>query len=269
LKISDPMTVNSNKSVSQTGTGSVVFESTVTLQTGASLNVSSPTFVHQLSAASGASATVAAGTGVLRVDSASLASGAKIDLTNNKLITADAAGSWNGSAYTGVAGQVAAGRNGGQWNGSGITTSSATPGNNLTTLGTAKVGDFKGIAASATTTFAGQTVHGSDTVVMYTYGGDANLDGKINIDDYGRIDGNVGIAGASGWYNGDFNYDGKVNIDDYGIIDGNIGVQGAPFSTAGSAALPSGVSAVPEPVALAPLMLGGLAVLRSRRRRCC
>ena len=103
-------------------------------------------------------------------------------------------------------------------------------------------------------TVAGQTVHGSDTLVMYTYGGDANLDGKINIDDYGRIDGNVGIAGSSGWYNGDFNYDGKINIDDYGIIDGNIGVQGAPFPTAAGiasgasapAAL-SGVTAVPEP----------------------
>ena len=25
-----------------------------------------------------------------------------------------------------------------------------------------------------------------------------------------------------GWFNGDFNYDGKINIDDYGIIDGNV-----------------------------------------------
>src|SRR5439155_12719188 len=127
----------------------------------------------------------------------------------------------------------------------GIVTSSAT--GNLTTLATAKVGDFKNIADGATTTFAGQTVSGSDTVVMYTYGGDANLDGKINIDDYGRIDGHVGIAGSTGWYNGDFNYDGKINIDDYGIIDGNIGVQGQPFSTAGAVASPAGVSAVPEP----------------------
>jgi hypothetical protein len=57
--------------------------------------------------------------------------------------------------------------------------------------------------------------------------GDANLDGKVNIDDYGRIDSNVGQSGVVfGWYNGDFNFDGKINIDDYGLIDSVIGAQG-------------------------------------------
>ena len=65
---------------------------------------------------------------------------------------------------------------------------------------------------------------------MYTYGGDANFDGKINVDDYGRIDFNVGL-GTTGWFNGDFNYDGKVNVDDYGVIDFNVGIQGPPFPT--------------------------------------
>src|SRR5439155_1760821 len=55
-------------------------------------------------------------------------------------------------------------------------------------------------------TFGGLSVAATDVVVMFTYGGDANLDGKINVDDYGRIDFNVGL-GTSGWYNGDFNYD--------------------------------------------------------------
>ena len=171
-------------------------------------------------------------TGVSTVASVSVGAGSALDVTNNKLIvtTAGSTGSWTGTAYTGVAGMVAAGRNGGAWNGSGITTSSATAGSNLTTLATGKVGDFKNVADAATTTFAGQTVHGSDTVVMYTYGGDANLDGKINIDDYGRIDGHVSIAGSTGWYNGDFNYDGKINIDDYGIIDSNIGSQSVPLA---------------------------------------
>jgi hypothetical protein len=65
---------------------------------------------------------------------------------------------------------------------------------------------------------------------MYTYGGDANLDGKITVDDYGRIDFNVGL-GTAGWFNGDFNYDDKITVDDYGIIDFNVGIQGAPFPT--------------------------------------
>lgn len=35
---------------------------------------------------------------------------------------------------------------------------------------------------------------------MYTYGGDANLDGKSNIDDYVRIDQGI-AADLSGWAN--------------------------------------------------------------------
>jgi hypothetical protein len=107
---------------------------------------------------------------------------------------------------------------------------------------------------------------------MFTYGGDANLDGKINIDDYGLIDSHVGQSGSAfGWHNGDFNYDGKINIDDYGIIDANIGAQGPPISTSGqSLALmdgASGISMVPEPGAIASV-LGFLSLgMASRRRR--
>jgi hypothetical protein len=117
-----------------------------------------------------------------------------------------------------------------------------------------------------------QSVNGSDVLVMYTYGGDANLDGKINIDDYGRIDASVGQSGSVfGWYNGDFNYDGKINIDDYGIIDSNIGSQGpplgiAPASLAGIAQA-DGITAVPEPASILLLLLPLLAQ-PARRRRC-
>jgi hypothetical protein len=96
---------------------------------------------------------------------------------------------------------------------------------------------------------------------MYTYGGDANLDGKINILDYVRID--QGIAAAlTGWANGDFNYDGAINILDYAnVIDSNITNQGAPFATAGGA---SDIVAVPEP---AGMTLLALAKFARRRRR--
>ena len=113
-----------------------------------------------------------------------------------------------------------------------------------------------------TALWGGQTVTGSDTLVMYTYGGDANLDGKINVDDYGRIDFNVGL-GTSGWSNGDFNYDGVINVDDYGVIDFNVGIQGPPFPIADSLA---NVSAVPEPMEFGVAAIG-LALLAGRRRR--
>src|SRR5204862_2946283 len=118
--------------------------------------------------------------------------------------------------------------------------------------GVATGAQVKPNSATETALWGGQTITGTDTLVMYTYGGDANLDGKINIDDYGRIDTSVGI-GLTGWYNGDFNYDGKINIDDYGIIDVNVGIQGPAFATSGSAGSPvgaGGVTSVPEPAAL-------------------
>ena len=92
--------------------------------------------------------------------------------------------------------------------------------------------------------WAGQTITGTDTLVMYTYGGDANLDGKINIDDYIKIDTGI-AAGLTGWSNGDFNYDGKVNIDDYTtVIDANIGNQNGFFF---HQRWNHGVTAIPDP----------------------
>jgi hypothetical protein len=111
----------------------------------------------------------------------------------------------------------------------GLFTSSA-PGP-LNALGAAKASQVFTINGTQTAVFASQTVDANAVLVKYTYGGDANMDGKLNVDDYGRIDSNIGL-GTAGWYNGDFNYDGKVNVDDYGIIDSNIGIQGPPLANA-------------------------------------
>ena len=206
--------------------------------------------------------------------------GAKLDLGANKLITTTPVGAVTGATYAGgnlydgVTGMIQSGRGNPTasptWGGpSGIITSqTAATGGNLTSIGVAKGSEAKGISATDTAVWAGQTVTGSDTLVMYTYGGDANLDGKINVDDYGRIDFAVPL-GIAGWSNGDFNYDGKINVDDYGIIDFNVGIQGPPFP-AGEAIGATGISAVtavPEPGALSLLVLGGATMLIRRRRR--
>jgi len=194
-----------------------------------------------------------------------ISGGSKVDLKDQSLIVAGGAvGSWAGGAYSGLTGQIASGRNGGSWDGPGLITSAATPGSNHTTIGIVTADDL-GIAGG---TWHGESVSSGDVLAMYTYGGDANLDRKINIDDYGRIDAGVGQSGSvHGWYNGDFNYDGAINIDDYGIIDGNIGSQGAPMG----ASMPGGsfassVAAVPEPAAVSLFGLGLLAVRRRRRQ---
>ena len=210
---------------------------------------------------------------VSKVTNLSVVAGAKLDLTDNKLITSTPAGTWDGSAYTDVAGLVDSARGdagNALWNGTtGITTSDTRAINNgdLVSIGVAQVSEVRSVADTETTTFAGQTVLGSDTIAMATWGGDATLDGKINIDDYGRIDGNVGQSGSVfGWSRGDFNYDGKINIDDYGIIDGNINRQGVAFSVGGSAI--EGVAAVPEPAGLSFVAVAAAALLRRRRMAC-
>jgi hypothetical protein len=208
--------------------------------------------------------------GVSNINNLTLGPSVRFDIGNNKLVTKNGVGSAVAGTYNGVSGLIQSGRNGGGWGGNGIVTSQSTATtSNVTSIGVATASQVKSIASGATATWAGQTVTGSDTLVMYTYGGDANLDGKINVDDYGRIDFNVNL-GVAGWYNGDFNYDGKINVDDYGIIDFNVGIQGAPFFTAGgsqSASGLSGVSAVPEPATLGVLAVGAMGLAARRRRR--
>jgi hypothetical protein len=193
----------------------------------------------------------------------------KLDLRDNKLIVNNGTiGTLSGATYTGLTGLIQSGRNGGNWSGNGIITSQTlATAAGLTSIGIATAQQVKGLStASDTAVWAGQTVTGSQTLVMYTYAGDANLDGKLNVDDYGRVDANIGV-GTAGWYNGDFNYDGKVNVDDYGIIDSNIGIQGPPIPTGAGVEL-NGVSTVPEPAAggVIAVVAAGCAGAGRRRR---
>jgi autotransporter-associated beta strand protein len=172
----------------------------------------------------------------------------RLDVADNKLIVhATPVGTWDGSAYSDVTGMIASGRNGGGWGGvSGIITSMTDAASgSRTTLGVASAANVKG---TTTSLWGGQTVVPADTLVMYSYGGDANLDGKLNVDDYTRIDSSIGI-GLTGWYNGDFNYDGKINIDDYTILDANILSQGPPID-AGVRYDRLSLTSVPEPISV-------------------
>jgi hypothetical protein len=136
----------------------------------------------------------------------------------------------------------------------------------LTTIGITTGAARGGLGPTDTDLFGGQTINGASTLAMYTYAGDANLDGLIDGGDYGIIDNNVQIPGADSYFNGDFNYDGVIDGGDYGIIDNNIQAQGAPFPVSGGIAL-SGISAVPEPSACGFAIFASARVLARRRRR--
>jgi T5SS/PEP-CTERM-associated repeat protein len=142
---------------------------------------------------------------------------------------------------------VASARNApaGRWTGPGLT-SGAAAGAPLTTLAVGTSGDD----------------HNDDVRVRYTYNGDANLDGRVNADDYFRIDqGFLRQPSEPLFAQGDFNYDGRVNADDYFLIDQAFLGQGDVIGAGALAA----VAAVPEPGVASLLALGGLLAIRRRR----
>ena len=200
---------------------------------------------------------------VIQTSAISVTGGGKIDLTDNKLVVAGGdVGTWDGSAYSGVTGLVQSGRGSGSWDGSGIVTSMTdATGSILTTLAVALAEDV-GYAGG---TFGGVSVNAGDVLVMYTWGGDAQLDGDLDGDDYFQIDSNVAQSGSVfGFHRGDFNYDGLINGDDYFIIDSNIAFAQSqpPFPTGAGAAL----AAVPEPGSIALLGIAACGFVARRRR---
>ncbi|HZZ42452.1 MAG TPA: dockerin type I repeat-containing protein [Tepidisphaeraceae bacterium] len=91
--------------------------------------------------------------------------------------------------------------NGGRWNGAGLTSSAAA-------------------SDSTRSTAIGYLDDGTQITIHRTIYGDANLDGRINADDYALAD--RGLAKhLAGWVNGDFNYDGSVTAGDYLLLEGS------------------------------------------------
>jgi autotransporter-associated beta strand protein len=159
------------------------------------------------------------------------------------------------------------GRNSGAWNGVGISSSSAAgDAMHRTGIGYAEA------TALGITSFKGQAVDTTSIVMEYTYYGDANLDGKVNADDYALVD--RGMAKhLTGWVNGDFNYDGVVNAADYLLMDRGYALQGGALTPGmlaereeefGEGYVEELVASVPEP-GMGVLVVG--VGLMGRRRR--
>jgi autotransporter-associated beta strand protein len=200
--------------------------------------------------------------GTSNIGSLAMSNG-QLDLRDNDMVIRDAAiGLWDGSQYTGIIGLIASGRDGAAWDGDGIISSSAS-GSLLTSLGIASADDL-GVAGSI---WSGQPVASGDVLVRYSYGGDADLDGRITANDYFDID-NGFLTHARAWLNGDFDYNGRVDGDDYFIIDSNYADQSTSLAAAaaGADAPLNDTTPVPDP-ASASLLALACGAIGARRRR--
>jgi alpha-tubulin suppressor-like RCC1 family protein len=261
--------IDSNQSVTETGYGAVAFNSTLSLLSGAGLNLTAPTTINALALGSNATASDAPhsffAVNLLTLGSLTLSSSSILDLSNNKAIV------HNGDLPA-ITAALKTGYNRGSWNGSGIVSSTAAAdATHLTALGSLQV--------TSATNVSGQSLVAGDVLIKYTYYGDADLNGIIDGSDYSRIDFGY-LAKLTGWNNGDFNYDGVVDGSDYTLIDNAFNMQGAVINAevatqiAASVAtniptnIPSatGTSAVPEPASLALLSITAAALLGRRRR---
>lgn len=239
--------------------GSNVSRNLAVSATGGTINFGSSQHLASLSLV-GTAASVKTARQYVLTNSLAIDNASTLDAGNNDLIV----DSSDPSAVTTIGGYLASGYNHGNWNGARIVSSAAA--NDSTRLTTLAYAQASTILGSTGGTFDGQTVGPDAVLIKYTYSGDANLDGKVNADDYFIIDSNYNKSGsASGFASGDFNYDGQINGDDYMLIDSAFSGQGSPITPA--APLLAGASAVPEPGSLAICSMLSVAALMRRKRR--
>jgi hypothetical protein len=149
----------------------------------------------------------------------------------------------------------------GAWSGPGLTSSTAGATTNPKTgLG------YLDNTLGGLTVFSGQSIDDTTVVIKYTYAGDTDLDGDVDVGDLGTLASNWQTAGL--WVSGDFDYNGSIDVNDLGLLASNwqAGV-GSPLGTSLAEAVSSlglPAAAVPEPGSSLGVLLVG--VLAARRR---
>ena len=148
------------------------------------------------------------------------------------------------------------------WTGNGLTSSTAlaNAGHGIAVVDNASF-------TTPRTTFMGESVDASSILVRYTWVGDNNMDGNVDVENDGLAF-LVGLNGSgTGWSFGDYNYDGVTDVENDGLafliaLNTSGGAGAAEF-----AAKMAAVAAVPEPGTLSLLAIGAAGLLSRKRRK--
>jgi len=257
LIIANPLTIDPGMTLTQTGSGTVTYQSIINVESNAIVAFADNTHAHELNLASGSTATVSAP--VLEVDQ--LSNLGTLNLQNNTVIINYGSGA---DPISAIAAEIKTGYAGGTWTGAGIMSTNAQS-NSSYGIGYADAADPGNPAGLA----SGQIE------VMYTLLGDANLDHKVNGSDFTLMAANFNDSVTNGWDKGDFNYSGTVNGDDFVLLAENFNqfasqssVDAADLAALNAFAAANGISltSVPEPASAGMLVVAGLGILRRRKR---
>jgi hypothetical protein len=273
LTIADPMTLAAGTSLNKVGDGALDIISTVTTLAAALRTHSGTTNAaldlgpnmtleaiggttnlnasqHLAGVSIGSNATVrlsAGGSKRLVTKSLSITGGGQLDLTDNAAVI-DYTGSV-GTLVDETRANLAAGR---------ITSSLATASMRL---------GYGDNAVLGKPSFRGESIDSSSLLIGFTYAGDADLDGDVDVADLGSLASGWQTNGV--WTGGDFDYSGFIDVADLGMLASNwqAGVSGTlgPSLAEALAAVGLPSAAVPEPLGVSAI--GGVMLLAGLRRR--
>jgi autotransporter-associated beta strand protein len=200
-----------------------------------------------------------------KVNSLAIDNGARLDLTNNSLVLDYGGLSGAGALLSQLRG----------WLKSTDARLFSSDADSLRGIGYKDNADSSGAGNAALGNFAGLTVDVTSILLRYTYLGDTNVDGQVDISDLYNLASNYDPkhtkGGSAIWQKGDFNYDGWVDLKDLTMLTTNwqTGVGNPLGSPLGQILASLGLPnvSVPEPATVGIMALGLTGLMARRRRR--